>query len=189
MDKKDIINESMALAAMNPMVGIRSGNNIMVNVIDHDKDITDGWGSYKVAKNLDNEGIILSIDNNGKVRTDRNDSLDESDIAAFYINTNNADQKFYQLFKESLLPYDDRPVHDKNFLYEYFTGHKLNSIDQTLYDPLLEEIELPKLSKIVNSDQSTIEYNGDITPKEKKEGQYIPNSDFPFNSKDTRSDM
>ena len=59
------------------------------------------------------------------------------------------------------LPYEDRPVHDKDYLYEAFIGSKVYMNDQVDYEPLLEEIELKKLSKIINSDADNVSKDAD----------------------------
>ena len=176
------IDEAMALAGMNPVVGQTPGNNIMINAIDRDKDLKDCWGDYKIAKTLDNDDYILSQDQNGKINLDKKEKLNDSNIAAFYINTNDADEKMQKLIKESLIDYDERPVHSPNYLYEFFTGHKLLSPDQPLYDPLLEEIDLPKFSKIISSGAKDVKSDFAIQSeeKEKKDGEYVPDGKSPY---------
>ena len=178
------MNEAIGLASMNPMVGGNKGNMI-VNSLSNDKDITGGWGSYSVSKTLDKDDISLSIDGKGKVIKSKLDNiLAESNIAAFYSLNPNSDKIYEELLEESEMDYDSRPVHNKNYIYEVFTNHKLYVPDQAKYDPLLEEIELEKMSKAVSSvgksSESTFE-NFKKSQRE-KDSEYIPDTKSPFNS-------
>lgn len=176
------MNEAMGLAGMNPVVGANGSPNMMINSLSQDKDLTDGWGSYSIAKTLDKDDKYLKVDNNGKLSLDNKKDLEECNVAAFYIKGNSED-KLSKLLYEANLPYEDRPIHDKNFLYEYFTGHKLYSKDQPLYDPMLEEIELPKISNIISSGAKGIKDDfAKIEDKTEKDGEYVPDGKSPYSS-------
>ena len=144
------MNEAMGLASMNPMVGTNKGT-MMVNSLSMDKDLSDGFGEYSVSKTLDKDDVSLKVDGKGKIIANRVEQLGESYIAAFYILNNHADEIFDKLLEEAKLPYEDRPVHDKFYIYEAFIGHKLYTPDQIKYVWLLEEIELDKMSKAVGA--------------------------------------
>jgi hypothetical protein len=179
------MNEAMGLASMNPMVGIGGRGNIITNSLSHDKDISDGWGSYSVSKTLDKDDVSLSVDGKGKlIKNTVATALGEDYITGFYSLNPKADEIFNSLLEETNLDYEDRPVHNRNYIYEVFTGHKLYTPDQPKYDSLLEEIELEKMSKAVSavgkSDESSFE-NFKKSQRE-KDGEYIPDSKSPFNS-------
>lgn len=169
------MNEAMALASMNPVVGAQGTaynkqGAILIDNLNHDKDIENSWGDYSVTRSLDKNDNILSIDHNGKIVNDSKNTLYSNNLMdAYIIKTDNVDEIYNKLLEELNLDYDKRPVHDKNYLYEVFTGHKLLTSDQLKYDKLLECIgtELPKFSKVLsgsNTDQK----------EEKKDGKYFP---------------
>lgn len=159
------MNEAMGLATMNPMVGTTYkpfSAIMMVDNYNHDKDINDGWSTYKVARTLDKDSQYIEVDDNGKLTNrDTWDTLSEADLKLYDIKTFNLNSVFNSLLEELRLPYEDRPIHDKNYLYEAFIGSKVYMNDQIDYEPLLEEIELKKLSKIINSDADNISKDAD----------------------------
>lgn len=176
------MNEAMGLAGMNPVVGMGGSPNMMINSLSQDKDLTGGWGSYSIAKTLDRDDKYLKIDKNGKLDWSDKKELDECNVAAFYIK-GNSDDKLDKLMEETNLPYDERPVHDKNFLYEYFTGHKLYTKDQPLYDPVLEEIELPKISKTISAGAKGVADDlAKMEDKTEKDGEYVPDGKSPYSA-------
>lgn len=177
------MNEAMGLAGMNPVVGASGGSpNMMINSLSQDKDLTNGWGSYSITKTLDRDDKYLTIDKNGKLDLYDKKELDECNVAAFYIKGNSED-KLSKLLDETKLPYEERPVHNKNFLYEYFTGHKLYSKDQPLYDPMLEEIELPKFSKVISAGAKGMKDDfAKMEDKVEKDGEYVPDGKSPYSA-------
>ena len=150
---------AMGLASMNPMVGSNgtglNRGNIMINSLCPEKDAQ--WGNYSVSKTLDDNDNRLTVDDNGKLCIKDKKDLSESYIAAYYILNKDSDEIFNKLVEEAMLPYDSRPVRSKSYLY----------------DPLLEEIELEKFSKIITADAYNLDkqYRAEKT---KKEGRYIP---------------
>ena len=180
------MNEAMGLASMNPMVGPCTGRgNMIVNSLSNDKDLSGGWGDYSVSKSLDKDSTSLSIDDKGKViKNTVAATLGEDYITGFYSLNPKADEIFDNLLEESKIDYEDRPVHDRNYIYEAFTGHKLLVPDQAKYDPMLEEIELDKMSKAVSSAGQDTMTSFEHFKKEKREkdSEYIPDSKSPFNT-------
>lgn len=166
---------AMGLASMNPMVGSNgtglNRGNIMINSLCPEKDAQ--WGNYSVSKTLDDNDNRLTVDDNGKLCIKDKKDLSESYIAAYYILNKDSDEIFNKLVEETMLPYDSRPVRSKSYLYEVFTDHDMVIPDQMRYDPLLEEIELEKFSKIITADAYNLDkqYRAEKT---KKEGRYIP---------------
>ena len=64
------MNEAMGLATMNPMVGTTYkpfSAIMMVDNYNHDKDINDGWSTYRVARTLDKDSQYIEVDDNGKL--------------------------------------------------------------------------------------------------------------------------
>ena len=170
--------EAMGLAGMNPVCGISSNHgSLMVNVMNHDKDLETGWGDYKaVTRSLDPNDNLYGIDPNGRVIAKHKfDVMDQKDIVeVFNIKTPNVDTIMESIEREASLPYDRRPVHSQSYIYEAFTGKKLLSEDQYTYDPLLERVELDKWSKILSGEADNMN-----PPKEDKDANYIPDNGFP----------
>lgn len=177
---------AMGLAGMNPVVGgAKPSGNIMINSICPEKDAR--WGDYSISKTLDSDDNRITIDDNGKLCIKDKEGLKESYINAYYITSEDSDEIFEELIKEAMLPYDERPVHTKSYLYEVFTGNNLITPDQLKYDPLLEEIELDKFSKIISSDIYNIQTQyRDL--KTKKTGNYVPDDNYPIMDKDLREE-
>lgn len=176
------MNEAMGLAGMNPVVGAGGSSNMMINSLSQDKDLTGGWGSYSIAKTFDKNDKYLKVDKNGKLSLDDKKDLEECNIAAFYIK-GDSESKLNKLIEEANLPYDERPIHDKNFLYEYFTGHKLYTKDQALYEPMLEEIELPRFSKVISAGAKGMKDDfAKMEDKTEKDGTYVPDGKSPYSA-------
>lgn len=133
--------EAMGLASMNPMVGMNNQRAMISNNIK-DKDLTDGWGSYGLITDI-NSKEKLTLNGDGKLIKSKFESINED---LYYLNID-IDDKYQKLLEELNLPIEERPVHDKTFLYEFLTEHKLYTQDQLEYDNLLEKVYLDKLSK------------------------------------------
>ena len=153
-----ILEEAMALASMNPMTnkGPKSDTLIVTNY-NHDHDIDHGWDDYSACRTLDKDDEILSQDKNGKLVITKKDRLYKNVVEVYKVKSKNHDVIYESLIKEASLPYEERVSHKPNYIYEVFTGHKLYAKDQLKYDPLLEEFELKKFSKVVSSDAGNIE--------------------------------
>lgn len=166
---------AMSLASMNPMVGSGSrSSNIMINSICPEKDAQ--WGEYSISKTLDSNDNRITVDDNGKVCLKDKKGLEESFVSVYYILSDNSDEVLEELVEEAMLPYEDRPVHSKSYLFEKFTGHEMFIPEQAKYEPLLEEIELDKFSRIISSDAYNLQ-NQYKTEKErvsKKDTNYSP---------------
>lgn len=159
---------AMALAFMNPMVGSNTPQ-IGGMMIDVDKDLkNDGWSRYYVTRGFDSKSFI-GIDNNGKVNTKKNNLLSEQlSSSIYYLRADNVDEVFDNLLEELKLPYQERPVHALNYIYEAFTGNRLYTSDQLEYDVLLEKIYLDKLSKSLSADATNLknEFNREKNKKD-----------------------
>ena len=156
------MNEAMALAAMNPMVGAAKGDAIIMNT-SPDKDLSGGWGSYVATRSIDNNSI-LGIDARGKICAKRKDdeyfggkTFFDCSSNIYLVRSGPINEVWDKLIQEVSLPYEERPIHKPSYLYEVFTGHELLSPDQADYDPLLERVYLDKLSKELSSDAGNIE--------------------------------
>ena len=156
------MNEAMALAAINPMVGAAKGDAILINT-SPDKDLSGGWGSYVATRSIDNNSL-LGIDACGKICTKRKDdeyfggkTFFNCSSNIYLVQSGIVDEIWDKLINEVSLPYDERPIHNPGYIYEAFTGHELLSPDQADYDPLLERVYLDKLSKELSADAGNLE--------------------------------
>ena len=156
------MNEAMALAAMNPMVGAAKGDAILINT-SPDKDLSGGWGSYVATRSIDNNSL-LGIDASGKICAKRKDdeyfggkTFFNCSSSIYLVQSSTVDEIWDRLINEVSLPYEERPIHNPGYIYEVFTGHELLSPDQADYDPLLERVYLDKLSKELSADAGNLE--------------------------------
>ena len=139
---------AIGLASMNPMPGPQLGV-VMVHDKLMDKDLTQGYSNYNVLRDFQSDEM-LSLDKNGKVVSRKSKELDEHAVAVYLVREVQADAVYDSLLRETEIDYVDRPIHDRMFIYEVFTGHRLLCEDQADYDPLLERVYLDKLTKKVN---------------------------------------
>ena len=172
------MNEAMGLASFTTVVGPSKPDGLMIqNQVD--KDLK--YNRISFSRTIDKDSKRLEIDDNGKVDLKDNSDLEESFQSIYQMKTVDED-KVNELIKEASLPYEERPVHDKNYIYELLTNHKLLTEDQLDYDPLLEKVYLDKISKTLQNDIGTLK--GDIYSienKEKKDGFYTPDTTHPYN--------
>lgn len=166
------MNEAMGLAGFNPMVGsINNGRNMMINSLSNDKDLTDGWGNFSISNNISKNKNSLIIDKNGKLNLVNNKELySGSKISIYSIVDEECNKRITEIVRELSMDYENRPVHDQNYLYEAVTGHKLITKDQPDFDDHLQRIELDKTSKVLNNFNNDNSY--EIFPK--KVGYYKP---------------
>ena len=145
--------EAMGLAGMNPVCGVAGNGAFLVNVMNHDKDLEVGWKDYKaVSRSLDPNDSLYGIDANGRILAKNKDYfMDKPDVVveAYIIKSDNVDEVMSKIEEEANLPYDQRPTHKPDYLYEAFTGKRLLSESQLEFDPLLEKVELPTMSGVV----------------------------------------
>lgn len=142
-----MINEAIGLASMNPIPGKNKIGGLMVN-ISTDKDLQgkNSWGNYRVMRDItDKYGAEVS--NEGKLILVENTDLNDKNIEIYIIKSPFVDEVFNEIVDEINLHEQEKPIRAKSYLYEKFTGHNLYAPDQLDYDPLLEKIELEKLSK------------------------------------------
>ena len=166
------MNEAMGLAGFNPIVGsINNGKNMIVNSLSNDKDLTDGWGNFNITNNISKNKNSLIIDKNGKLNLANNKDLYfGSRISVYNIVDEECNERINKIVEELSIDYENRPIHDQNYLYEAVTGHKLITKDQPDYDDRLQRIELDKASKIINNSVGNNSYEN--FPK--KDGYYKP---------------
>jgi hypothetical protein len=145
---------AMGLAMMNAIPGARNGALMIQNNYNRDTDLKDGWSSYSVTPGYDyQDGITL--DDKGKLVKRKNSTLGE--VKVYSINTLNVDEVLNSLIEEVNLKYEDRPTHEREYLYEVFTNNKLLTEDQFDYDPLLERVYLDRISKQMSGAVDNIE--------------------------------
>lgn len=158
------MNEAMGLASMNAMPCVNRGG-ILVNM-SNDKDLKDNrsWSNYRVMRDFSNQ-YGMEVNDDGKLDLVKNSDLNNNYISVYNIKSPLNEEIFTNLLKELELPLQERPVRSKNYLYEVFTGHSLYTPDQLDYDPLLEKIEIEKLSKQLSS-------NINLDVQEKKDAYY-----------------
>lgn len=178
------IKEAMALAGMNPVVGMAGPHHgsFIVNVTNHDKDLgDDGKLMTGLSKSLDMDDNLYGIDDNGKFFAKKKYTvMERKDIVEAYGITKNCDD-IYKLIEEELrIPYENRPVHGQNYIYELVTGHDLLTEDQMQYDTLLEKIDLEKMSNALGGvTQGNLEGAPGLKSKGNKQAGYIPDTDWP----------
>ena len=181
-DTKQPTREAMGLASMNPVMGVAGQGCILVNVMNHDKDLELGWKDYKaVCRSMDPNDDLYGIDQNGRILAKhKHDVMDSPDIVieCYIIKTANVDKVMSSIEEEASLPYEERPVHQYDYIYESFTGKKLLSESQLDLDPLLEKVELDKMSGVMSGESSNTDKLSGPAANNKPEGtDYIPDVD------------
>lgn len=181
-DTKQPTREAMGLASMNPVMGVAGQGCMLVNVMNHDKDLELGWKDYKaVCRSMDPNDDLYGIDQNGRILAKhKHDVMDAPDIVTecYIIKTANVDKVMSSIEEEASLPYEDRPVHQYDYIYESFTGKKLLSESQLDLDPLLEKVELDKMSGVMSGESSNTDKLSGPAANNKPEGtDYIPDVD------------
>lgn len=179
---KQPTREAMGLASMNPVMGITGQGCMLVNVMNHDKDLEMGWKDYKaVCRSMDPNDDLYGIDKNGRILAKhKHDIMDASDIVTecYIIKTPNVDEIMSKIEEEASLPYEQRPVHQYDYIYESFTGKKLLSESQLDLDPLLEKVDLDKMSSVMSGESSNTDKLSGPAANNKPEGtDYIPDVD------------
>lgn len=164
------MNEVMGLASMNPVVGTNtnSGGTYIINNLSQDKDLQNS--NLSVSKTLNKKSSIITLDKKGKLVTKPIETLQNSLVEIFFVKN---DSNYGKLLEELSVDYNFRKTHNSDYIYELFTGNKLLTEDQIRYDPLLEQIDLPKLSKIISGEADNIkdQFN---KMKTKKISKYVP---------------
>ena len=181
-DTKQPTKEAMGLASMNPVMGVAGQGCMLVNVMNHDKDLELGWKDYKaVCRSMDPNDDLYGIDQNGRILAKhKHDVMDSPDIVTecYIIKTANVDKVMSSIEEEASLPYEERPVHQYDYIYESFTGKKLLSESQLDLDPLLEKVELDKMSGVMSGESSNTDKLSGPAANNKPEGtDYIPDVD------------
>ena len=181
-DIKQPTREAMGLASMNPVMGVSGQGCMLVNVMNHDKDLELGWKDYKaVCRSMDPNDDLYGIDQNGRILAKhKHDVMDAPDIVTecYIIKTPDVDKVMSSIEEEASLPYEDRPVHQYDYIYESFTGKKLLSESQLDLDPLLEKVELDKMSGVMSGESSNTDKLSGPAANNKPEGtDYIPDVD------------
>lgn len=181
-DTKQPTREAMGLASMNPVMGVSGQGCMLVNVMNHDKDLELGWKDYKaVCRSMDPNDDLYGIDQNGRILAKhKHDVMDAPDIVTecYIIKTPDVDKVMSSIEEEASLPYEDRPVHQYDYIYESFTGKKLLSESQLDLDPLLEKVELDKMSGVMSGESSNTDKLSGPAANNKPEGtDYIPDVD------------
>ena len=179
------MQEAMALAAMNPVVSNGpTGNGVyIVDNLNHDKDLDDKENNgYMVTNSLDNTAPFVGLDQNHKLVAKDKSDLYESNtpIAVYRVLGENVEKGFERLVEELSKPYENREIHDDGYIYECLTGGQLLYKDQFKYDPLLEEIQLKKLSRILSSNDDKTESKSDKYDPEEPEGDVPARSIEPY---------
>jgi hypothetical protein len=167
---------------MNPVMGVAGQGCMLVNVMNHDKDLELGWKDYKaVCRSMDPNDDLYGIDQNGRILAKhKHDVMDAPDIVTecYIIKTPDVDKVMSSIEEEASLPYEDRPVHQYDYIYESFTGKKLLSESQLDLDPLLEKVELDKMSGVMSGESSNTDKLSGPAANNKPEGtDYIPDVD------------
>ena len=179
------MQEAMALAAMNPVVSNGpTGNSVyIVDNLNHDKDLDDKENNgYMVTNSLDNSAPFVGLDQNHKLVTKDKSDLYESNtpIVVYRVLGENVEKGFERLVEELSKPYEKREINDNGNINECLTGGTLLYKDQFKYDPLLEEIQLKKLSKILSSNDDKTESKPDKYDPEEPEGDVPTRSIEPY---------
>lgn len=179
---KQPTREAMGLASMNPVMGVTGQGCMLVNVMNHDKDLEMGWKDYKaVCRSMDPNDDLYGIDKNGRILAKhKHDIMDVQDIVTecYIIKTPNVDEIMSKIEEEASLPYEQRPVHQYDYIYESFTGKKLLSESQLDLDPLLEKVDLDTMSSVMSGESSNTDKLSGPAANNKPEGtDYIPDID------------
>lgn len=175
------INEVMGLAGINPVIGTNNGifiTNYLSKTSFTDPDLRNfDFSNLGICRTIDKDDKMIRLDKHGKLVVNKQkEILNDSRIKLYKICTENCEEILSNLIEEIKIPYKDRPVHNLSFLYEVFTGNILYSQDQLDIEPLLEKIELEKISKILNGEAENIENQYLKIKGLKKESNYFPDS-------------
>lgn len=175
------INEVMGLAGINPVIGTNNGifiTNYLSKTSFTDPDLRNfDFSNLGICRTIDKDDKMIRLDKHGKLVVNKQkEILNDSRIKLYKICTENCEEILSNLIEEIKIPYKERPVHNLSFLYEVFTGNILYSQDQLDIEPLLEKIELEKISKILNGEAENIENQYLKIKGLKKESNYFPDS-------------
>lgn len=171
-----ITKEAMGLASMNPMVGPNNNSgSYLVNTMSKDKDLNDGWSPYYITKTMDK---FIGVDKNKKLNVRNKNELMNTVVEIYKITTDDNDDKYMKLIEELEKPYNRRYDLKEDFLYEFYTDNELITPDQLRYDPLLEKVELDKISKVVSGEADNIKQQFEKMNKTKKMSNYNPEDNF-----------
>ena len=171
-----ITKEAMGLASMNPMVGPNNNSgSYLVNTMSKDKDLSDGWSPYYITKTMDK---FIGVDKNKKLNVRNKNELMNTVVEIYKITTDDNDDKYMKLIEELEKPYNRRYDLKEDFLYEFYTDNELITPDQLRYDPLLEKVELDKISKVVSGEADNIKQQFEKINKTKKMSNYNPEDNF-----------
>lgn len=171
-----ITKEAMGLASMNPMVGPNNNSgSYLVNTMSKDKDLSDGWSPYYITKTMDK---FIGVDKNKKLNVRNKNELMNTVVEIYKITTDDNDDKYMKLIEELEKPYNRRYDLKEDFLYEFYTDNELITPDQLRYDPLLEKVELDKISKVVSGEADNIKQQFEKMNKTKKISNYNPEDNF-----------
>ena len=171
-----ITKEAMGLASMNPMVGPNNNSgSYLVNTMSKDKDLSDGWSPYYITKTMDK---FIGVDKNKKLNVRNKNELMNTVVEIYKITTDDNDDKYMKLIEELEKPYNRRYDLKEDFLYEFYTDNELITPDQLRYDPLLEKVELDKISKVVSGEADNIKQQFEKMNKTKKMSNYNPEDNF-----------
>lgn len=171
-----ITKEAMGLASMNPMVGPNNNSgSYLVNTMSKDKDLGDGWSPYYITKTMDK---FIGVDKNKKLNIRNKNELMNTVVEIYKITTDDNDNKYMRLIEELEKPYNRRHSLKEDFLYEFYTDNELITPDQLRYDPLLEKVELDKISKVVSGEADNIKQQFEKMNKTKKMSNYNPEDNF-----------
>ena len=182
------MSEAMALASMNPVVGVTPTNSYMIktDMIDKDLDDTRTRKFTGVTQTLDTDDDMYSLDKEGKTYSMPKSCLIGKNLEIYGIITPSADQVTEALIREAHLPYEKRPKHNCT-LYEMYTNKELLTEDQIQFDPIFEKVELEKMSNALNGvtvNQKTfrgLAYDSPTKPK------YVPDTGFPLRTDELTS--
>lgn len=179
------IDEAMALAAANPVVGMSGPHHasFIVNVMNHDKDLgDDGRVLTGLSKSLDMDDNLYGVDQNGRFFAKRKyDVMERKDIIECYKVNVDCTKLIESIEAELKIPYESRPVHKQSYIYEALTGKALLSEDQMEYDSLCEKVQLDKMTAaLAGVTQGSLSRAHNMQQgKQDKEAGYIPDNDFP----------
>lgn len=182
------MSEAMALASINPVVGVTPTNSYMIktDLIDKDLEDTKTRKFTGVTQTLDTDDDMYSLDKEGKTYALPKSCLIGKNLEIYGIISPGADQITEALIKESHLPYEKRPKHSCT-LYEMYTSKELLTEDQIDFDPVFEKVELEKMSNAINGvtvNQKAfrgLAYDSPSKPK------YVPDTGFPLRTDELTS--
>lgn len=191
------MNESMGLAAMNPMVGMAGPHtgSFIVNVMNHDKDLGPNPRTYTgLARSLNTDDNLYGIDPMGRVCAKKKyEVMEQPDIISdsveiYKIHSPKAEKITQGIIREAMMPYDQRPVHSKSYLYEAFTGKRCLVENQFALDPIFEKVELEKMSAGLNGVVAGNDRMMNMQHKGNKKSDYIPDNDYPSGTEHLRDE-